>query len=78
MCDSNFCENCEKLERKILYLLKTMNKLKIGKFNFENVLASQNCIFGKAGLGFYPQCKENGISKPFSPVLENQSIKITK
>ena len=27
----------------------------MGKSNFENVLASQNCVFGKAGLGFNPQ-----------------------
>ena len=75
MCKSNFCEN---LERKIHYLLKTVDKLTIGKSNFENVLASQNCVFGKAGLGFYPQSKENGISKPFSSVPENQPIKRTK
>ena len=75
MCKSNFCEN---LERKIHYLLKTVDKLTTGKSNFENVLASQNCVFGKAGLGFYPQSKENGISKPFSSVPENQPIKRTK
>jgi len=77
-CDSKFCENCENLERKIHYLLKTMDKLTTGKSNFENVLASQNCVFGKAGLGFYPQSKENGISKPFLSVLEKQPIKRTK
>ena len=70
MHDSKFCENCENLERKIHYLLKTVDKLTIGKSNFENVLASQNCVFGKTGLGFYPQSKENGISKPFSSVPE--------
>jgi len=47
-----------------------MDKLTTGKSNFENVLASQNCVFGKAGSGFYPQSKEKGISKPFSSVLE--------
>jgi len=68
ICDSKFCEN---LERKIHYLLKTMDKLtNKKKSNFKNVLASQNCVFGKAGLGFYPQSKENGISKPFSSVPE--------
>jgi len=78
MCDSNFCENCENLEKKIPYLLKTVDRLTTGKSNFENVLAYQNCVFGKAGLGFYPQSRNNGISKPFSSVLENQSIKRTK
>jgi len=35
----------------------------------------QNCVFGKGGLGFYPQSKGNGISKPFSTVPEKQSVK---
>jgi len=78
MCNSKFCENCENLERKIHYLLKTVDKLTTGKSNFENVLASQNCVFGKVSLGFYPQSKENGISKPFSSVSEKQPIKRTK
>ena len=65
-CESKVCENCEKLERKIHYLLKTLDKITTGKSNFEDVLASQKCVFGKAGLGFYPQSKENKISKPFT------------
>jgi len=52
-----------------------MNKLTTGKSNFDDVLASQNCVFGKAGLGFYPQSKGNGISKPFSYVPEKQLVK---
>ena len=55
-----------------------MISLQLENSNFENVLASQNCVFGKAGLGFYPQSKENGISKPFSSVSQNQPIKRTK
>jgi len=78
MCDSSFCENCESFEEKVHYLVKTMDRLTIGKSNFENVLATQNCVFGKAGLGFYPHSKKNGISKPFSTVPENQRIKRTK
>jgi len=68
MCDSNFCENCKSLEKKVHYLVKTMDRLITGKSNFENVFASQNCVFGKAGLGFYPLNKKNGNSKPFSTV----------
>ena len=75
MCDSSFCENCESLEKN---LVKTADRLTTGKSNFENVLASQRCFFGKAGLGFYPHSKKNGISKPFSTMLENQLIKRTK
>jgi len=73
-CDSKFCEN---LERKIHHLLKTLDKLTTRKSNFEDVLASQNCVFGKASLGFYPPSKGNGISKPFSSVPEKQPIKRT-
>jgi len=54
MCDSSVYENCESLEKKVHYLVKTVDRLSIGKSNFESVLASQNCVFGKSGLGFYP------------------------
>ena len=64
-CEKISCENCELLEKKIFYLLKTLDKLTTGKSNFEDVLASQKCVFGKAGLGFYPQSKEKKIAKPF-------------
>jgi len=47
-CDSLGCENCESLEKKVHYLVKTVDKLSKGKSNFENVLASQNFVFGKA------------------------------
>jgi len=42
-----------------------VDKLSKGKFNFENVLASQNCVFGRAGLGFNPQNKQDKFSKKF-------------
>ena len=45
-CDSISCENCESLQKKVLYLVKTMDKLSKGKSNFETVLSSQNCVFG--------------------------------
>ena len=49
-CDSNVCENCESLEKKVHYLMKTVDKLSKGKSNFETVLASQNCVTGKSEL----------------------------
>jgi len=52
--------------------VKTVDKLSKGKSNFENVLASQNCVFGKSRLGFNPQSKNNGISKSFSTIGEKQ------
>ena len=56
-CDTLICENCENLERKVHFLVSTVDKLSKGKSNFENVLASQNCVFGRVGLGFNPQNK---------------------
>jgi len=38
-CMTNFCENCKSLEKKVHYLVKTVDKLTNGKSNFENVLA---------------------------------------
>jgi len=69
------CENSEMLERKICYLLKTLDKFTTGRSNFENVLASQRCVFGNVGLGFYPQSKEKRIGKPFSIFPKKQSVK---
>jgi len=76
-CKTKACENSEILEKKIHYLLKTLDKLTTRKSNFEDVLAPQSCVFGKAGLGFYPQSKKNRISKPFSHAPQKQSVKST-
>jgi len=77
-CDSLVCENCESLEKKVHYLVKTVDKLSKCKSNFENVLASQNCVFGKAGLGFNPQSKQNKFSNSFSKLPEKQPIEKSK
>jgi len=37
-CDSSSCENCLSLQKKVHYLLKTLDNK--GKSNFETVLAS--------------------------------------
>ena len=74
-CDSLVCENCESLEKKVHYLVKIVYKLSKGKSNFKSVLASQNCVFGKAGLGFNPQ---NKFSNFFSKVPEKQLIEKSK
>jgi len=66
--------NCENFEKKVHYLVKTVDKLSKGQSNFENVLASQNYVFGKAGLGFNPQNKQDRFSKPFSKLPEKQEI----
>ena len=78
LCNSKACENCKTLESKVHYLVRTVDKLSKGKSNFETVLASQKCIFGKSGLGFNPQNKKNGISKPFSKVPKKQPIENSK
>ena len=71
MCDSLVCEN---LEKKVHYLVRTVDKLSKGKSNFENVLASQNCVFGRVGLGFNPQNKQDNFSNKFSKLLVKQPI----
>jgi len=63
-CDSSFCENCESLEKKGHYLLKTMYKFSKGHSNLETILASKKCVFGKAGLQFNPNSKNIFVSKP--------------
>jgi len=78
LCDSKVCENCKTLESKVHYLVRTVDKISKGKSNFEIVLASQKCVFGKSGLEFNPQIKKNGISKHFSKVPEKQPIERSK
>jgi len=51
-----------------------VDKLSKGKSNFENVLTSQNCVFGKAGLGFNPQNKQDKFSKSFQNCQENNRL----
>jgi len=71
-------KNCESLEKRVHYLVKTVDRLSKGKSNFENVLASQNCVFGKVGLGFNPQSKKNEFSKYFSKLPKKQPIEKSK
>jgi len=78
LCHSKACKNCKTLESKVHYLVRTVDKLSKGKSNFEDVLASQKCVFEKSGLGFNPQSKKNVISKPFSKVPEKQPIEKSK
>jgi len=77
-CDSLVCENCESLEKKVHYLVKIVDRLSKDKSNFEIVFASQNCVFGKAGLGFNPQSKKTEFSKSFSKLPEKQPIEKSK
>jgi len=60
-CNPSVYENCESIKKKVHYL--------------ETVLASQNYVFGKFGLGFSPQSKKNGISKPYPTVTEKNRLK---
>ena len=66
------------LQRKVLYLVKTVCTISKGKSNLEDVLASQTCVFGKSGLGFNPQSKQSGCSKPFSTFTKKQLVKKSK
>jgi len=70
----SFAKIVKTLKKKVYYLVNTVDKLSKGKSNFENVLASQNFVFGKAGLGFNPQNKQDKFSKSFSRKPEKQPI----
>ena len=58
--------------------MKTIDIISKGKSNFQNVLASQQCVFGKSSLGFNPQRKNFSFSYSFSNLTKNQSVKSTK
>ena len=58
------------LKRKSTILLKQW----ISFLKAKSVIASQNCVFGKSGLGFNPQNKQDIFSKSFSKMLEKQLI----
>ena len=45
-------------------LIKTRARFTRGEANLEAVLGSQNCVFGKAGLGYNPSFKKK--TKKFS------------
>jgi len=77
-CDSSFCENCESLEKKVQYLLKIVDKFSKGQSNLESILASQKCVFSKAGLGFNPNSKNRSVSKLFSSLFEKQLVVLYK
>ena len=55
-----------------------MDKFSKGQLNLETVHASQNCVFGKAGLGFNPNSKNRSVSKPFSNFFKKQPIVLSK
>jgi len=77
-CESSSCKKCESLQKKVLYIVKIVDKISKEKSNFENVLSSQNCVFRKSGLGFNPQSKNSGFSKSFSTIIEKQLIEKSK
>jgi len=68
-CETLICENCENLEKKVHYLVDTVDKLSKGKSNFENVLASQSCVFGKADFQLFLTFFVQGMVK--SSLFEN-------
>jgi len=58
------CENCTVLKNHLKYLIKTCARFTRGEANLEVVLGSQNCVFGKAGLGYNPSFQKK--TKKFS------------
>ena len=76
--DSSFCKNCKSFQKKVHYLLKIVDKFSKGQSNLETILTSQNCVFGKAGLGFNPKRKNKQCSIPFSSFFEKQLVVLSK
>jgi len=56
------CETCTLLENKVKYLIKTCARFSKGKANLEAILGSQNCVFGRAGMGSSPLMKRKSRS----------------
>jgi len=65
------CENCEVLEAKVKYLVKSSSKLAKGMANLNVVLGSQNYVFDKAGIGFKPMFKKK--TRKFSSFFKTSS-----
>jgi len=67
------CENCIVLKNKGKCLIKTCARFIRGEANLEVVLGSQNCVFGKDGLGYNPtfQKKNKKFSSFFSKSKPN-------
>ena len=61
------CENCTVLKNQVKYLIKTCARFTRGEANLEVVLGSQNCVFGKARLGYNPSFQNK--TKKFSSFI---------
>jgi len=59
--DIKNCENCDSLQKKVQYLVKTLDMFSRGQSNLEAVLGSQNCVFRKTGLGYNPSTKHKSF-----------------
>jgi len=55
-----------------------VDKFSKGQSNLEIVINSQNCVFGKAGLGFNPNSKNMSVSKSFCSFFETQPVVLSK
>jgi len=59
-----------------IWILQSLNSL-------DSTLPSQNCVFGRAGLGFNPQNKQDKFSKNFSkqpvkqPIVKSKQLVVT-
>ena len=57
------CADCIVLEKKVNYLIKYASRLSMGTANLNAILGSQNCVFGKACIGY--QCGFQGKLNKF-------------
>jgi len=70
------CENCTLLENKVKYLIKTYVRSTIDKANLKVVLGSQNCVFGRSGIG-YNSFNEKKVKKFANFFSKNASSDIS-
>jgi len=72
---SSSIKNCEVVQAKVKYLMKTSSKQALGTTNLNVLLGSQNCLFDKAEIGYKPMFEKK--TKRFSSFFKHISQHIS-
>jgi len=70
-----FAKSVSLFKRKLYILWKLLISFWKENQNFEDVLASQTCVFGKSGLGFNPKANKVAAQNLFQLSLKNNRLK---
>ena len=73
-CECSSCKNCESLQKKVFYLVKTVDLISKGKSNFENVLASQFFFLENLVWVLIHKARTVAFQNLFSTITEYQPI----